>query len=222
MKTQAQKLAKLVLVSAGLSVALWPVAPARAGNVLATGQTTAYQADKNDGIAGPVDVPDDGALQLGATLRYRLLQNGTVRDEKTGLIWEVKCSGCGGLHDVANTYPWSGDGSIDTIWDWLDQVNAEGYAGHNDWRIPNVKELHSIADYGVFLPGIDPIFGPTAETYWSSTTAAHGAPVNAWHVGLFSGSILAAGKSAAIFVRAVRGGEKPSSATATPTATCDR
>lgn len=35
---------------------------------LATGQTTAFQADKNDGIAGPVDVDDDGTLQLGTPL----------------------------------------------------------------------------------------------------------------------------------------------------------
>src|SRR5262249_16818348 len=144
---------------------------------------TAHQADKNDGISGPVDVPDDGTLQRGATLHYKVLQDGTVKDLNTGLIWEVKCSsGCGGLHDVGNTYRWSGDGSQETIWDWLDDLNAEGgtgYAGHNDWRIPNVRELQSIVDYGRCAgcgsdtAAIDPIFGPTAASeYWSSTTFA--------------------------------------------------
>lgn len=80
--------------------------PARAGNLLATGQTTAYQANKNDGDGGTLDnVPDDGTLQRGATLHYKALEDGTIKDLNTGLIWEMKCSSCGGLHDVTNVYP---------------------------------------------------------------------------------------------------------------------
>jgi hypothetical protein len=136
-----------------------------------------------------------------------------VQDEKTGLIWEVKCSSCGGLHDVANTYPWSGDGFTDTIWDWLDQINAEGgrgYAKHKDWRIPNRTELESLGNAELFSPSIDPIFGPPAlSAYWSSTTDAN-LPSAAWTVGLFdfSGTVLAGDKSTAGYVRAVRGGSK--------------
>jgi hypothetical protein len=184
---------------------------AGAGQLPATGQTTAYQADKNDGIAGPVDVPDDGTLQSGATLRYKLLENGTVKDRNTGLIWEVKCSGCGGLHEVGNTYPWFGDGSTDTIWDWLDAVNAEGgtgYAGHNDWRIPNVRELQSIVDYGRYGPPIDPIFGPTGTCgYWSSTTLVF-PPSSVWFVAFDLGSVNSFFYGYPLCVRAVRGGPK--------------
>lgn len=115
----------------------------------ATGQTTAYTADKNDGIDGAVAVPDDGTVQAGTTLNYQDNGDGTITDLNTGLMWEKK-DDTGGLHQWDNTYVWSGDGSQETIWDWLDDINAEGgtgFAGHSDWRIPNVKELQSIVNY---------------------------------------------------------------------------
>ena len=194
-----------------LAWALLPVTPARAG-LPATGQTTPNTADKNNGV-GLDAVPDDGTLQRGATLHYKLLNNGTIKDLNTGLIWEMKCSGagCAPLHDVSNLYRWSGDGTQETIWDWLEDVNAEGgtgYAGRDDWRIPNVRELQSIVDYGVFFPPIDPIFGPTAVSlYWSSTTGAV-SPSDAWFVIFGLGSVNADGKSNTLSVRAVRGGPK--------------
>jgi hypothetical protein len=129
----------LVLVSLGL---IWSLAlPLRAtadnpekckkSTFPASGQTTAYTADKY-GNPDAV-VPDDGTVQAGATLRYRDMGNGTIEDENARLIWEKK-SDDGGLHDKDRAYPWSSV-STDTIWDWLDAVNAEGgtgFAGYND------------------------------------------------------------------------------------------
>ncbi len=128
----------------------------------------------------------------------------------------MKCQKCGGLHDVSNLYEWSWNGHQDTvtIWDWLDAINAEGgtgYAGHNDWRIPNVRELQSIVDYGLLPPIIDPIFGPTAGTladaipYVSSTTLPNG-PDFVLQVSFVHGSIDDNFRDVPLHVRAVRGG----------------
>lgn len=188
-----------------------PPPPCLASQFPATGQTTAYTADKNDGIAGSVAVPDDGTVQAGARLSYTDNNDGTITDNNTGLMWEQKSDAIG-LHGKSNSYVWSGDGSEETIWDWLDDVNAEGgtgYAGHNDWRIPNVKELQSIVDYSRFYPNptIDPIFGPTGGVqYWSSTSSAN-PPSFAWYVYFGDGNVYAYGKrDFPLYVRAVRGG----------------
>jgi hypothetical protein len=113
-----------------------------------------------------------------------------------------------------------------TIWDWVDFVNAEngglGFAGHNDWRIPNKKELISIIDDGNFSPAVDAAFNngvagfcdalSCSRTqpgfYWSSTTHA-ALPAVAWFVDFFSGNVSGGGKSGTVFVRAVRGGCVP-------------
>ena len=129
------------------------------------------------------------------------------------MTWELKCTGaaCPPLHNVASSYVWSGNGTQETIWDLLDDVNAEGgagYAGHGDWRIPNRWELQSLVDHTRFGPCIDPIFGPTAPGItWSSTTIED-VHDNAWYVNFHLGNSFAVVKSNLSAVRAVRGGAK--------------
>lgn len=184
----------------------------------ASGQTTAYQADKNDGIAELVTVPDDGTVQAGATLNYTDNGDGTITDNNTGLMWEKKTNldltaNFANLHDADNYYDWSGNGVQETIWDWLEDINTEGgtgFAGYNDWRIPTVKELQSIVDYSIAnsspIPTMNPIFGPTqTEHYWSSTSRAD-FPSHAWYVDFNNGAVNPEGKNNDHFARAVRGG----------------
>ncbi len=77
----------LVVLVASFSM---PVASALAGGSLKeTGQTTPFTADKNDGIVGAVAVPDDGTLQRGASIKYKVKKGGPIQDIRTGLIWEI-------------------------------------------------------------------------------------------------------------------------------------
>ena len=67
-----------------------------------------------------------------------------LRDEVTGLVWEVKTFD-GGLRDQNNTYSYS------DAEQYAADVNAlnggAGLCGRNDWRLPTVRELESILDY---------------------------------------------------------------------------
>jgi len=196
----------------------------------ATGQTTAYTAIRT-GAGSPSAVDEDGTLRVGTTLRYIDNGDGTIRDQNTGLMWEKKVTGDGvpnpaNLHDADNSYVWSEVIAMgtDSIWDWLDDVNAEGgvgFAGHSDWRVPNLKELQSIVDYENENPAVHSIFHDPATcatcsditeaactctdaiTYWSSTTRKPNT-AQAWNVDFSDGAISGNGKGGARRVRAVR------------------
>ena len=170
------------------------------GYVKATGVSPYY----------PPHAGDDASLQLGAPRRYQDLGL-TVLDLVTGLEWEKKCSSCGGNHDVINKYDW-----YSGIWTWLDAVNAEnggvGYAGHKDWRIPNINELLTLVNYGMVDIGTDTVFNNgtnsfTGKYYWSSTSYALSSLNYAWVVD-FDGAWTTAElkDSTYVTVRAVRGG----------------
>jgi hypothetical protein len=194
----------------------------------ASGQRRSYPARKQRGGDTAVTVPDDGGVQAGVPLQYRDNGDGTITDLGTGLMWEKKCSGCGGLHDSEARYHWSGDGKVETIWDWLAQLNAEGggFAGHSDWRIPNVKEMLSIIDFGRFDPAVAEAFDTAAcegdcktlsspqcsctasDLHWTSTTFSD-FPAHALIVHVGYGFVDDRIKTNRHHVRAVRGGAVP-------------
>jgi hypothetical protein len=177
--------------------------------------------DKNDGIVGAVDVLDDGWLRAGLLPAYVDNGDGTITDPATGLMWEKK-SFDNGPHDYRRNLRYAGDGTQETVWDWLDDVNTEGgtgFAGHRDWRIPNPKELQSIIDYGTSVPAVADAFNKSCalgctvltcsctqpDGYWSSSTL-HVTPLDAWAVSFFGGGVGPITKTALAYFRAVRGG----------------
>ena len=211
-----------------------------------TGQTKCYN------VAGNVIVcPSPGQALYGQDANYvinpmsytKLDDNGNalpdsatswvmVRDNVTGLIWEMKTNfdwtpNYNDLHDADNEYTWydsnpatnggvsgnPGDG-INTE-EFIKALNQAHYGGYSDWRLPTFKELTYIVKFGVPSPGptIDAnYFSNTPEEfYWSSTTNAN-YPENAWGVNFYYGGYDANhDKYYDEHVRAVRGGQSGSS-----------
>ncbi len=73
-----------------------------------------------------------------------------VRDNETGLIWEIKTDD-GGIHDKDNTYRWGGIGTEGTsgisYGDWDSLVTGsrnENLCGYSDWRVPVIEELRGL------------------------------------------------------------------------------
>lgn len=97
--------------------------------------------------------------------------NQTISDTCTHLMWTKDDSGTPMTWQAALAY--------------AQTKNGENYCGHNDWRLPNAKELQSIVDY-TRSPGstgsaaINPVFNCTSiineagrtdwPWYWAGTT----------------------------------------------------
>lgn len=151
-----------------------------------------------------------------------------VRDNVTGLIWEVKQpAGSGGLRDVAHSYSWynpdnstnggsagrqnggSCQGSACDTYAFVNAVNAEGLCGASDWRMPSVNELLSIVHNGRFKPAIDQSYfphRPRFNDYWSSSSLTNHSS-SAQHIDFDNGVAYIVSKDSIGNVRLVRAGQ---------------
>jgi hypothetical protein len=142
---------------------------------------------------------EDGAYATGCPMDGRFVDNGdsTVTDRCTGLMWQK------------NTADVNGDGQSTDQVSWCDALaycESLSFAGHGDWRLPNIRELESIVDYGRDPLTIDPAFGAFESPYWSSTSFASGrVSASAWSVTFYEGYVIGGRKLLDnYYVRAVR------------------
>ena len=221
-------------VGAGLEHGSGPVRAVRDAStgcpLPATGQTTCWDSSRN--VIPCAGTGQDGELRKGAPLAYVDNGNGTVTDLNTGLVWE-KLSDDGTVHDKDNLYTWANAFTAHVA-----ALNFTSFAGYNDWRLPNVRELQSIVNYQNVNPAVSSASafntncapGCPATTcsctasgdYWSSTSSVSD-PWNAWYVRFSYGRVDAFGrsdgKSGAAYVRAVRDATASTTTTSTTSTT---
>lgn len=109
--------------------------------------------------------------------------DGTITDDATGLMWARIDSGDPDFAEAV-----SGTQKANGAMNWEEALRFASeldYAGHNDWRLPTAKQLHSIVDYSrapdrTNSAAIDALFRTTTivneaggedfPSYWTSTT----------------------------------------------------
>jgi hypothetical protein len=106
--------------------------------------------------------------------------DGTVTDERTGLVWRQ-------FGEARGTW---------------EAVMALAKAAA-PWRVPTVAELVSLVDYGRREPAIDPTFACAQERYWTAEKCQC-SPRYAWNVDFLDGSVDADPMTQVLRVRVVR------------------
>jgi hypothetical protein len=177
------------------------------GLLLRSGQQDCYAAN---GDAVPCNGSgQDADFRAGEPASYT--DNGdTITDDVTGLMWE-KLSNNDNVHDVGTTYNWH------DAFGKIQQLNDNSYAGHTDWRLPNVRELASLTYFGSGDLAIHLVFShdcvqgcmmatcscTTGIPYWTSTTSASD-HTKAMIVSFGDGEVTTSAKGGLHTVRAVR------------------
>jgi hypothetical protein len=148
----------------------------------------------SNGSAGECAAGEDGARHAPEAALVAEPSAKTVLDEVTGLSWED--------HTEAGALPW---GSANN------RCNDLTTAGFADWRLPTVRDLVSILDYG--LDPVSPaIFTAQGSgTFFLTSESPAGAPATVWRVDSGLGIVETLPKIAIINMnsRCVRGAHPP-------------
>lgn len=186
--------------------------------------------DPTDGIAGFsfTKLDANGQPLADQTVDYATTPWACVKDNVTGLMWEVKTD-TQGLHYKYSNYVWyepnipnsgyagspigvgSSIGYCDTTWkcnssDYTARVNNTAYCGYSDWRLPTTSELFGLSSLDP-SSNIDSAYFPDTVgnlPYWSIESYPYDR-YQAWFVGSFY--INVGNKSQSYRIRLVRGQE---------------
>jgi hypothetical protein len=184
--------------------------------------------DDSDGLAGLSFTKLDTS---GNELPLAASDWACVRDNVTGLVWEVKSSDAG-LHDAGHSYTWydddptsngtniddgsgtenagtcAGGSGCDTK-RFAADVNSEQLCGFSDWRVPRIDELRLLVSHGAGTGyQLDGNFFPNAsgsEVLWSDTPQSQNPVTSAWAVDIGGGFQRSLLKSSPQPLRLVRG-----------------
>jgi len=131
-----------------------------------------YAPVEKTGQIVPFYVGDDGVLRKGVAWpnpRFTDNSNGTVTDNLTGLVWKKYAT-----LSIASTW-YEALNICNALAAGPDTGLSDGSVA-GDWRLPNIKELLGLIDYGPSyqaLPANHPFKEVDPAPYWSSTTMSN-------------------------------------------------
>ena len=170
-----------------------------------TGQTQSYTDTFGEDSDYNIKPPSYAKLDAqGNILPDESSSWSMVKDNVTGLIWEVKSSDPNSINYKYDKYSWYDAQDV-----FIAQLNTSDFGGYSDWRLPTEKELLYIINSGRDFPAININYFPNtiSSYYWSSTTRAKYSDY-AWSVDFGHGNdnYIPKSYSFACFHRAVRCG----------------
>ena len=139
-----------------------------------------------------------------------------VRDNVTGLVWEIKTDNSS-LRDKDEVFTWhdgdsTGTASAQDTGDFITYANTtenagKGLCGLTNWRLPTVQEIESLASYNS-VPAIDTNYFPNTrdvdgEWYWTAEVDTANSNSNVWAYNAYAGSTASAASSNSYYVRLV-------------------
>lgn len=136
-----------------------------------------YQTDQTrcyDVLGQEIDCTgtgQDGDIRAGLTWPIPRFeeQKAVVIDCLSGLMWTKNATPA--------EFPQTWEEAIE----YVNQMNASCVHGHEDWRLPNIRELESLVALDQHNPALTKShpFQNVSEGYWSSTTSVYD-PSYAW------------------------------------------
>lgn len=146
--------------------------------LLANGKSKCY-----DEFGSFVSCPGDG----GDSAVYRDNGNGTVSDLKTGFIWQQT--------DDRAPRKWE---------DAKDYCKALTLGGLSPWRMPELKELETVAEFGRSQYVMNTVFKYQHANYWTATLSSQD-PSKASTIGFSDSDSMAHSKEQPHFIRCILG-----------------
>ena len=180
-----------------------------------TGQTTQYDSKLDDGfyqkgVAKSYTILTtgqySGTTNITLNSKTDVKSNNCVQDENTGLMWSRYESLILGPSNNG-TLPWTTNGDGEGIFDYAAAANTASFAGYSDWRIPNIFEYVSLADFEA------PTMYPDATAFvninpqqWSSSTYPAGTTLGHYIYWVNGYVVYRVAKTTALRTLLVRGG----------------
>ena len=189
---------------------------ARRGRTLATGQTTPYSSELDDGhyekgLAKSYTVYTTGQYNGACVFllngKTETQSHNCVLDNNTGLMWARYTSAQSASLGPGSDGKMAWTDAADDIFQYAAAANVAELGGYDDWRIPNDLELKNLCNMEApnALPDSTAFPGWSAATYYWSSTTRPSSTSYAMCVGFYCGGVYPDTKAPTYFASLVRG-----------------